>query len=358
MKAKNVYSSLIAVGVLFSMAIGLDNEQAEARTFIEGSAETSFYFNPVIDEDGTLSILQTTDAYSGETWSFGTANLSSEAVNGESTGMSLVGGGLPYFDVFNRENGLITISAEDYSEQLSWTDMTGYFVLDPANTKQVAVGYTRTENRMHQEEDPEFSYEQFKTGTLYTNQVTTAAQAISQLRSDLAEQEIYHVYPILRFEAAKTKGDVSSQFSVGSNVGSAPYYYYGTVREHGYETSQIFTYQGSAYETFYLPLSDGFAGHISLFVDVDAKTIGQQTEYSFRNFQVVLERYVPITMASYEELQLLDGIGVTLAQRIIEYRETVGFNSLDDLLNVRGIGTATVAKIKAQGLARVYDYFN
>lgn len=59
---------------------------------------------------------------------------------------------------------------------------------------------------------------------------------------------------------------------------------------------------------------------------------------------------VDINTASPNELQLLDGIGPVLAQRIVDGRP---YQSLDDLERVPGIGPATIEKIKAQGLACV-----
>lgn len=59
---------------------------------------------------------------------------------------------------------------------------------------------------------------------------------------------------------------------------------------------------------------------------------------------------VNINTASAVELDAIVGIGPALAQRIIELRP---FDSLDDLLKVKGIGEKTLQKIKDQGLASV-----
>ncbi len=59
---------------------------------------------------------------------------------------------------------------------------------------------------------------------------------------------------------------------------------------------------------------------------------------------------VNINSATLEELKTLTGIGEVKAQAIIDARP---FTSLDDLLNVKGIGEKTLAKIKEQGLACV-----
>jgi len=59
---------------------------------------------------------------------------------------------------------------------------------------------------------------------------------------------------------------------------------------------------------------------------------------------------IDINTAPLEELEKIIGIGPALAQRIIEARP---FNSLDDLIKVKGIGEITLQKIKDQGLAWV-----
>ena len=55
---------------------------------------------------------------------------------------------------------------------------------------------------------------------------------------------------------------------------------------------------------------------------------------------------IDLNTASAAALEMLPGIGPTLAQRIVEDRERGGaFASVDDLQRVRGIGPRTVEKI-------------
>lgn len=56
---------------------------------------------------------------------------------------------------------------------------------------------------------------------------------------------------------------------------------------------------------------------------------------------------ININTASEDLLCEINGIGETLAQRIVEYRETKGpFTNIEDLMNVYGIGEAILEKMK------------
>jgi len=56
---------------------------------------------------------------------------------------------------------------------------------------------------------------------------------------------------------------------------------------------------------------------------------------------------IDINSASLQQLQLLPGVGETLAQRILDYREENGkFTSVSDLINVSGIGEKKLEQIR------------
>lgn len=56
---------------------------------------------------------------------------------------------------------------------------------------------------------------------------------------------------------------------------------------------------------------------------------------------------VNINSAGVDELSELPGIGPAYAQRIVDYRKEYGpFKTIEDLLNVRGIGDRTFEKIR------------
>lgn len=55
--------------------------------------------------------------------------------------------------------------------------------------------------------------------------------------------------------------------------------------------------------------------------------------------------WININTASVAQLTQLTGVGVKTAEQIVLYRQTMGrFNSIDDLLAVKGIGIKTLEK--------------
>ena len=70
--------------------------------------------------------------------------------------------------------------------------------------------------------------------------------------------------------------------------------------------------------------------------------------YIPKEYVSVLEtsELININTADKEELMKLPGIGEAIALRIIAYRQKNPFKSIDEIMNVSGIGEATYEKIK------------
>ena len=90
---------------------------------------------------------------------------------------------------------------------------------------------------------------------------------------------------------------------------------------------------------------------LALFVGLGINYL--RIHYSGPKIEVVepasseIQTKIDINSATREELTLLPGIGETLAQRIVDYRqENVPFESIDDLSKVRGIRPGLVKDIE------------
>ena len=55
---------------------------------------------------------------------------------------------------------------------------------------------------------------------------------------------------------------------------------------------------------------------------------------------------IRLNSATIEELEELPGVGEVTAQRIVEYRNLHGFNKIEDIINVKGIGQAKFNKMR------------
>jgi|GEM_PF-4534912 len=83
--------------------------------------------------------------------------------------------------------------------------------------------------------------------------------------------------------------------------------------------------------------------------EISDENNNKETETESKN-QECLSNSIDINTASLEELDKIVGIGLTLAQRIIDNRP---YNSLDDLIKVSGIGDEKLKDIINQGCAYV-----
>ena len=64
------------------------------------------------------------------------------------------------------------------------------------------------------------------------------------------------------------------------------------------------------------------------------------------NDEIVTDKKISLNNATKEELMTLPGIGESKALLIIEYRKANRFNSIEEIMNVKGIGKSIYEKIK------------
>lgn len=78
----------------------------------------------------------------------------------------------------------------------------------------------------------------------------------------------------------------------------------------------------------------------------------ESSDFNKSNFKVnkkkqLADKSININKASLEELSMLPGIGVKTAEKILAYRKASGgFNNINELLEIKGIGDSKFNKIK------------
>lgn len=86
---------------------------------------------------------------------------------------------------------------------------------------------------------------------------------------------------------------------------------------------------------------------VSLINSIKDSLSTSNGEKKLSSKDAALDRIININTASSDELQMLPGVGKSTAERIIAYRETAhGFKTIEDLMNVKGIGEKKFAKLK------------
>ena len=80
--------------------------------------------------------------------------------------------------------------------------------------------------------------------------------------------------------------------------------------------------------------------------DKTTKSDSEKTEGT-KNTGITVDFPIDINKADLQQLCAIDGVGESTAQRILDYRSSVGLiSSLDMLLNVEGIGKKTLTKLE------------
>lgn len=80
---------------------------------------------------------------------------------------------------------------------------------------------------------------------------------------------------------------------------------------------------------------------------VIAPTVAAAQEKAPKNATATTTAPLNLNTATVTQLESLPGIGMKVAERIVEYRQkNGGFKKVEDLMNVRGIGEKSFLKLK------------
>lgn len=106
-------------------------------------------------------------------------------------------------------------------------------------------------------------------------------------------------------------------------------------------TEEIFSVS-SAYSAYQIldkesDINSDSGAHTTILSETETVAVTEQTEN---------KRLININTATAEELQQLNGIGPVIAERIVEYAQTLGFKSIEEIKNVKGIGEKKFEAIK------------
>lgn len=97
------------------------------------------------------------------------------------------------------------------------------------------------------------------------------------------------------------------------------------------------------------PESDPEDSLLASNLEIKRKVLELTDTFAFtkKNISTLREKSININSAKLEELVMLPGIGEKTAEKIIELRKERGkFNTLEELMNVKGIGEVKFNKIK------------
>jgi comEA protein len=130
------------------------------------------------------------------------------------------------------------------------------------------------------------------------------------------------------------------------------------IKTAGWKEPRNFDYSNADYE-FEQNLKEGFAGleknilsslqkeKLALLQNLSDSLTAEKDKKESEDLLAKFDRKINLNLAFSSDLQRLPGIGKVMADRIIEYREqNHGFEKIEDIMKVKGIGAKKFEKIK------------